>query len=91
MCVGGKDFLSILLSPAGLVRAGAKAMGYDSTTATAVSGDLIGHALGAKKEQKEEQKTAQANQDAWNRYYASQQNKPASPFTTRNTTNGGNL
>lgn len=87
MCVGFKDMLSIMISPASAIRTGARAMGYDSTTSTLLGGDFIGHMLNSKKEDREDKKAAQKEQEAWNRYYASMNSSASSPFTTYS---GGN-
>lgn len=69
MCfsLGKFDFLINPLAP---VRQLAKAFGADAQTATILSGDFTGHKDAVKEEEKERKKTA-ANNEAWQRYYAS--------------------
>ena len=71
MCfnLGKFDFL---IDPASLVRkAAVKGLGVDETTATILSGDFRGHKDAVKKEEKEQAKKDAANNEAWQRYYAS--------------------
>lgn len=71
MCfnLGSLDFL---IDPASLVRkAAVSLLGVDETTATALSGDFRNHTKAVTKEEEERMKRNKANNEAWQRYYAS--------------------
>lgn len=93
MCVSLGSIPSYLISPIGLIKDASKAMGVEHKLITGIAEWTDPASIIAdkayKKEQKQAQSAEQANQDAWNRHYASKQTKPASPFTNR-TTGGEN-
>lgn len=92
MCfsLGKFDFL---INPTAPVRMLANAAGVDATTATILSGDFTGHKDAVKKEEKEQAKQNAANNDAWQRYYASRNAaanySSALSTTNKKTTHGG--
>ena len=77
MCINlGK--LGFLVDPTALARkAAVKVLGVDATTATILSGDLLGHKEAAKQEEQNMTQQTAANNEAWQKYYASRKHAAA--------------